>query len=84
MAKNNITVLQRLIKSSFILIGIIITIGCGSEKEVASNSLKADPQQENSAETLPYFELTTTNGKTDSNQFLVDARPEFLLFISPN
>ena len=39
---------------------------------------------ENSAETLPYFELTTSNGKTDSNQFLADARPEFLLFISPN
>ena len=82
--RNNTTVLQRLIKSSFILIAFIITVGCSSQKEVASNSLKDDPQQENSAETLPYFELTTSNGKTDSNQFLADASPEFLLFISPN
>ena len=82
--RNNTTVLQRIIKSSFILIAFIITVGCSSQKEVASNSLKDDPQQENSAETLPYFELTTSNGKTDSNQFLADARPEFLLFISPN
>lgn len=82
--ESNTPISKRLIKSSFILIAILITIGCSDAKEVTNRALQNNLQQENSAETLPYFELTTSNGKITSEQLLADSRPEFLLFISPN
>ncbi|GEM_PF-1268469 len=74
-------------KSFFLpLLFVIITLACTTEENIVVpkqlNSVIETPSP--SIEKLPYFELTTADGKITSNHFLVDSKPEFLLFISPN
>lgn len=73
--------------NKFVLLAIIVSLlcaACTSENESDTKTPKDNLQGQSSAETLPYFELTTSTGKITSDQLLADNRPEFLLFISPN
>jgi len=72
-------------KSNFLpLLFVIIALACTTEKNIAAPNQLNSTIQESSIEKLPYFELTTSDGKITSAQFLADSKPEFLLFISPN
>ena len=73
--------------NKLVLLAIIVSLlcaACASENESGTKTPKDDLLVQSSAETLPYFELTTSTGKITSDQLLADNRPEFLLFISPN
>ena len=63
---------------------VIIALACTTEENTMVPKQLNGVMKEPSFEKLPYFELTTTDGKITSDQFLVDSKPEFLLFISPN
>ena len=63
---------------------VIIALACTTEENIVVPKQLNGVMKEASFEKLPYFELTTTDGKITSDQFLVDSKPEFLLFISPN
>tara|TARA_B000000460_G_scaffold171061_1_gene121645 strand:- start:862 stop:1086 length:225 start_codon:yes stop_codon:yes gene_type:complete len=63
---------------------VIIALACTTEENIAVPKQLNGVMKEPSFEKLPYFELTTTDGKITTDQFLVDSKPEFLLFISPN
>ncbi|MDE0745457.1 MAG: hypothetical protein FI704_01505 [SAR202 cluster bacterium] len=72
-------------KSFFLpLLFVIIALACTTEENIVVPKQLNSVIEEPSIEKLPYFELTTTDGKITSDQFLVDSKPEFLLFISPN
>ena len=63
---------------------VIIALACITEENIVVPKQLNSVIEEPSIEKLPYFELTTADGKITSDQFLVDSKPEFLLFISPN
>ena len=62
----------------------MITLACTTEKNIGKPNQLNNAIEQSSTEKLPYFELITADGKITSDQFLVDSKPEFLLFISPN
>jgi folate-binding Fe-S cluster repair protein YgfZ len=62
----------------------MITLACTTEKNIGTPNQLNNAIEQSSTEKLPYFELITADGKITSDQFLVDSKPEFLLFISPN
>ena len=63
---------------------VIIALACTTEENIVVPKQLNGVIEEPSIEKLPYFELNTSHGKITSDQFLVDNKPEFLLFISPN
>ena len=72
-------------KSFFLpLLFVIIALACTTEENIVVPKQLNSVIEKPSIEKLPYFELTTVDGKITSDQFLVDSKPEFLLFISPN
>jgi len=72
-------------KSNFLaLLFVMITLACTTEKNIGTPNQLNNAIEQSSTEKLPYFELITADGKITSDQFLVDSKPEFLLFISPN
>ena len=72
-------------RSSLItIIIILLCIACNSDNETTTSAVEVDLQPKDSAEMLPYFEVTTPSGKITSNELLADSNPEFFLFISPN
>ena len=72
-------------KSFFLpLLFVIITLACTTEENIVVPKQLNSVIDKPSIEKLPYFELTTADGKITSDHFLVDSKPEFLLFISPN
>ena len=72
-------------KSNFLpLLFVVVALACTTEQNTVIPQQLNSGAKESSIEKLPYFELNTSHGKITSDQFLVDNKPEFLLFISPN
>ena len=72
-------------KSIFLpLLFVVVALACTTEQNTVVPQRLNSAAEESSIEKLPYFQLNTSHGKITSDQFLVDNKPEFLLFISPN
>jgi hypothetical protein len=72
-------------KSIFLpLLFVVVALACTTEQNTIMPQQLHSVAEESSIEKLPYFQLNTSHGKITSDQFLVDNKPEFLLFISPN
>jgi hypothetical protein len=72
-------------KSIFLpLLFVVVALACTTEQNTVVPQRLNSAAEESSIEKLPYFQLNTSHGKISSDQFLVDNKPEFLLFISPD
>jgi len=72
-------------KSIFLpLLFVVVALACTTEQNTVVPQRLNSAAEESSIEKLPYFQLNTSHGKITSDQFLVDNKPEFLLFISPD
>tara|TARA_B100000929_G_C15475401_1_gene409329 strand:- start:1224 stop:1448 length:225 start_codon:yes stop_codon:yes gene_type:complete len=72
-------------KSTFLpLLFVVVALACTTEQNTVVPQRLNSAAEESSIEKLPYFQLNTSHGKITSDQFLVDNKPEFLLFISPD